>query len=197
MDTGRRRDSNRRPRCHGGPCRDVSGAVHRPGGRHRGGTRRIEPALAQRDAEKYIELAKLSQQAFEERRRFEWRLVFSIWMALGLIAYTAVTQDVFVPPEALWALSGVLFVAFALYLNAVRRAHRIDKDWKHYYLDRAEDKETKRPKKESLSWLEWIAPQILMMLVVLLLFVYAMSSVKPESPATEGKPQPEKTGDAK
>ncbi len=88
----------------------------------------------------YVELARLAQSAFDGRRKIEWRINFSLWGGLGIIAYWAMKYHIPIF-DSKWtancAFGVIIFLyIFALYLIAC--GHRQDKAWKHYYMNKAE-----------------------------------------------------------
>ena len=86
-------------------------------------------------ASDYVELAKLSHEAFNGRRQYEWRVNFGLWTALGAVTYFSVTNkiQVFETPFRAY-LAGAFLLG--LYLNfqvMISIANHKDKKWKHIY----------------------------------------------------------------
>src|SRR5689334_17076339 len=44
------------------------------------------------EADTWIELAKLSQESFFNRRSYEWKVAFGLWAAIGLVTYFGATN---------------------------------------------------------------------------------------------------------
>ena len=90
----------------------------------------------------FAELASICQQAFEDRRKYEWKLNFSFWGALGLIAYWA-HKEGFQPfphgSHAYWIIPTLLMGAYILAFILFFAANAKDKKWKHYYMKREEE----------------------------------------------------------
>ena len=100
-------------------------------------------------AKDYVDLAQIVQTAFDGRRTAEWKIKFGFWSGLGLAFYAVDQRDymlrdnwVFWTFIAMVALVFVIFIAFEL---AFQKANMTDKEWKHYYMGRAEGLETTRP----------------------------------------------------
>lgn len=101
-------------------------------------------------ASTYIELAKLSQESFLNRRSYEWKVAFGLWVAIGFITYFALDKAELLQDGTVIAL-GVLYGVLALiwffwWQVPIRRAFEQDKSFKHYYMHRAEGWQTKWPK---------------------------------------------------
>lgn len=97
--------------------------------------------IAAVDPATFVDLAKLSQESFFNRREIEWRSAFGLWTAIGAWTYVSVTNAavlVKLPlqsfPKLLVILTVALFVGWQLPL---RRAFEDDKRWKHYFMKRA------------------------------------------------------------
>jgi hypothetical protein len=89
---------------------------------------------------KWIDLAKISQEEFKDRRALEWKLAFGFWTGIASFTYF-VTGDktLHLQPCVLTILYGLIgLVATCFWLFPLQRAHADNKAWWKYYLDRAE-----------------------------------------------------------
>ena len=92
----------------------------------------------------YLELAKLAQQSFENRRSYEWKVAFGLWTGIAAFTYFSVEH---LGPLSASAQLGLLIAYIiigilwcAVWQPSLRAAFDRDKDWKHYYLHRAENR---------------------------------------------------------
>lgn len=100
-------------------------------------------------AKTYIELAKLSQDGFLNRRSYEWKVAFGLWITIGFITYYACKNTDLLQVWTVISI-GVLYLAvaviwFFLWQVPLRRAFEQDKEFKHYYMHRAEGWSAKWP----------------------------------------------------
>ncbi|MBY0460638.1 MAG: hypothetical protein K2V38_25250 [Gemmataceae bacterium] len=94
------------------------------------------------ETKEWIELAKLSQDSFQNRRAVEWKLAFGFWIAIGSFTAAFFTLEGFSCPA--W-LPWVLGIAYVLVLLVVifcwqiplHSAHAGDREWFIFYMDRA------------------------------------------------------------
>jgi hypothetical protein len=90
----------------------------------------------------FTELAKISQDSFLNRRTYEWKVNFSLWSAIGLFTYFALSNASVAKNLPLFALAvaySVLFLIYALLWQIpMRQGFEMDKAWKHYYMHKAE-----------------------------------------------------------
>ncbi len=95
----------------------------------------------------YVELAKLSHEAFKDRRVYEWKVNLSLWMGLGLISYFALKGDLTLRVDPRISIGAGLVLWFAYFYFNVKlyNASWMDKEMKHYYMDKAEGKHTSKP----------------------------------------------------
>ena len=139
-----------------------------------------ESTILKPSAQYYVELAKIAQSSFDERRRFEWRVNFSLWAALGLVAYFAIKEkvQVFNSWKEAFYLGLIITVLYIVYQFMVSEAHKTDKRWKHYYLAKAEGEDVEPPErdfvgqtrtKQAMWWFSQIG-----FTVVMLLFVFTV-----------------------
>lgn len=97
----------------------------------------------------FVELAKLSQESFFNRREIEWRSAFGLWTAIGAWTYVSVTNAEMLVKFPMWVLAFLLLLLLiALFIGwqlPLRRAFEDDKNWKHYFMRRAAGVEVKLP----------------------------------------------------
>ena len=114
----------------------------------------------------YIEMARLAQGSFDERRRYEWQVNLSLWAALGLLVYACIKENISVFDSTCGAylFGGIVLIFYLVFHFMVSRGHAIDKSWKHYYLGRAEGAASEKAPKHRLEerWtykiVWWIPP---------------------------------------
>lgn len=66
----------------------------------------------------YIQLARLSHEAFIDRRSYEWKINFALWISIGVFTYFAVTSSVWSSIRAIpwnWIIGTFYLIAFILY----------------------------------------------------------------------------------
>lgn len=120
------------------------------------GTAREERQFKSEEASIYLELAKMSQESFLNRRSYEWKVAFGLWTAIGLITYFMVDKaDSFNGTVLVWL--GVLYaIVWVCWLLAwqfpLRLAFEQDKHYKHYYMNRAEGWNYDMPEREAADW---------------------------------------------
>ncbi len=112
-----------------------------------------------------LELAKVAQQAFESRRNLEWKATYGLWVGIGAITYFAVEHAGTVSAAGWWCLFVAYIVTGLVWILGwqpyIHWAHKRDKEWKHYYSDRAENraeedsKPDPRPKQKADDTLGW------------------------------------------
>ena len=87
------------------------------------------------DEKPFSELAAIAQGSFEDRRRYEWKLNFSVWASLGLLAYwaTSTGTQIFDPanPRRAYMIGALLLVLYTLSFCLIAKANIADKNWKH------------------------------------------------------------------
>lgn len=100
-------------------------------------------------ANTYIELAKISQESFLNRRAMEWKVGFGLWTAIGLITYFAATNATLFAENTVnwiaWLYFAIAFIWQAFYHVPIRLAFEDDKSFKHYYMHRAEGRSPEWP----------------------------------------------------
>jgi hypothetical protein len=90
----------------------------------------------------WIELAKIAQQSFFNRREVEWKLAIGFWTAIGAFtwAFFAV-ESLTVPPYFCCALGFIYLLLFLLTIPfwhlPIQKAHSIDKQYYHFYIKKA------------------------------------------------------------
>ena len=135
------------------------------------------------DSTLFLDLARLSQDAFNERRRHEWRVNLSLWAALGLAVYAVLKEGirVFDKPWEGWLFGAVVIGVHVIYMIMVNRGHMIDKKWKHYYLAKAEGREPREVPQFShsskLVHVLWAIPQIVLTAAIVVLAVTLLIGV--------------------
>lgn len=108
----------------------------------------------------FVDLAKLAQESFFNRRQYEWKIAFGLWTSIGLWTSAALAKS-----EKLDLMSChvmVIYVAIALtwlffWLVPNWRASEQDKLWKHYYMNKAEGEASQQPK--NVSYWDVISPR--------------------------------------
>ena len=71
----------------------------------------LEPKGGKSKEEIFLELAKLSQQSFENRRSYEWKVAFGLWTAIGLATYFMVEHSqVITPATFAWLIISYIIV---------------------------------------------------------------------------------------
>ena len=117
-----------------------------------------EKALKERQI--YLELAKLQFDAHKNRQTYEWRINFSTWAALGLVASFIVTQkidahDCFWGDSCIRALlitaGAALFASYCWVMLLCANNHRKDQDYKQKYANKADPSFVPPPTKPELS----------------------------------------------
>lgn len=115
------------------------------------------------DKSNLVELARLAHDAFDARRRYEWRINFSLWGGLAAIGYWANNAQVRILDSPCLAVSvGVLLVVlYVASLLLINYGHSKDKAWKHYYMKHAMGKDAPEPMKYPIEWTQiaWCACQ--------------------------------------
>jgi len=134
--------------------------------------------------DRYVELAKLAQSAFDERRRIEWRVNLGLWAALGAITYFARKEriQVFQPEWLAWVFAIGIFVSYVIYIFHFLAAHTTDKAWKHYYMARAEGEKADRPARgtwvfRGFPWW-WLIMQLIFTGMLLYVVTMILTAVK-------------------
>lgn len=105
------------------------------------------------DESTYIALARLAHDAFHARRRYEWRINFSLWGGLAAIGYWAVNvqKRIFDTRPAAYGVGVALLLLYLGSLLLINYGHRQDKEWKRYYMRLAVKKESPEPTQYCLS----------------------------------------------
>ena len=119
-----------------------------------------EDKLSRQD---WIELAKIAQANFFNRREVEWKLAFSLWTGIG--AFTAIfvlKESVRFPPDSaifgwpLWGLYAAIWAIYCLVQSAVAQAHATDKSYLIYFTNRAGARtHTNDPKDAGIRDIHW------------------------------------------
>lgn len=133
----------------------------------------------------YIRLAELSHAAFSERRQYEWKINFAFWGSLALLVYAIVRENILhvFQINHLYLFGSILFSLYLFHIIMISRAHNIDKEWKHYYLDRAEGlQNVKRPQPYGKTpphyRFAWIIVQIIFTASLIILVIGLLSNMK-------------------
>ena len=103
----------------------------------------VEPAKL------HLEIAKLTQASFLDRRKVEWQLLVAYWTALILVTSAVLTGSVITKGTVLCLLLLGLGIFFFLLLYfciiPIQQAHAIDKAFFLFHLKTAEGLSTTRP----------------------------------------------------
>lgn len=82
--------------------------------------------------EVYLEMAKLSQQSFQNRQSYEWKIAFGLWTGIGLFTYFATEHAGAISGPGLFCLAAAYFVLGGvwcfLWQPALHGANRQDKE---------------------------------------------------------------------
>jgi hypothetical protein len=102
--------------------------------------------------ETYVQLARLAHESFEQRRSYEWKVHFGLWMAISAVVYVAISEKIGIIESPLWLkhIGFALWVMYLLHLGMVTRGHWQDKKRKHDYMRKAEGQENSEPDKYTL-----------------------------------------------
>lgn len=106
------------------------------------------------DKNRFLDLSRLAHDSLANRQQYEWRVNFSLWTAIGLVVYASVTNKlvIFRTDCGGWMWLSILVVTYVGFLALVTRGHKIDRSFKHYYMDKAEGKEATRPDTKNSPW---------------------------------------------
>lgn len=159
----------------------------------------------------YLDLAKLAQQSFENRRIYEWKVAFGLWTGLGAFTYFAIQYAAPLPTWAILCLAvtyvGTAAIWGVIWQPSLRTAHDCDKAWKHYYMHRAEDRpsnrrardpwrdETKRPPYETrdeirVAWKQpwtWAQTGVTVVFLFMSFILIVCKSSPPPTPQTQDR----------
>ena len=113
-----------------------------------------------------IELAKLSQASFFNRRSMEWQLLLGFWAGMGLGTSAALTGSVILRGATLGVLIGaivlLLVVVVVFCIVPIQRSHAMDKALFLYYTGQIEGISLVRPTRETVKCDRlWTVGQIL------------------------------------
>lgn len=90
----------------------------------------------------WLELAKLQQANFHDRRIMEWRVLFGYWSSLGLAVFAVLGSDVRLSALAAILLLSLMFlllpVVVVCAILPLQRSHAQDRAFLLYYIRRAE-----------------------------------------------------------
>lgn len=139
------------------------------------------------DDSRFVDLARLAQDAFDARRRYEWRINYSLWGGLAAIGYWAHQEKVRIFDSSCGAIvvGGALVLLYLASLLLINCGHAKDKAWKHYYMWRAIGKvDRPEPKKCRLVWTQfaWCACQTSFTLLLTWLVMKTLLGVHPATP---------------
>ena len=131
----------------------------------------------------FVALARLAQDAFDARRRYEWRINFSLWGGLAAIGYWAnkARVRIFDSPCAAVTVGAVLVALYLGSLLLINWGHTKDKAWKHYYMKHAMGKDAPEPTRYPLDWTQiaWCACQTGFTLLLTWLVLKVLLDVHP------------------
>lgn len=126
--------------------------------------------------ETFVELAKINEQSIEKRKTVEWKVAFGFWLGIGVFTWFMTQREPAIGDSAqLWLgflFLGMLAVWVFCWQFPIHRAYIEDKNWKHYYKDRAEGVDSKRPRKvryQEPAKNPWLWGQVLMTALFLVL----------------------------
>jgi hypothetical protein len=113
-----------------------------------------------------IELAKLSQASFFNRRSMEWQLLLGFWAGIGLSTSAALTGSVVIKGIFLFILLGALATLLAIVvvfcIVPIQRSHAMDKALFRYYTGSIEGLGPTRPTPDTVKWdRAWTIGQVL------------------------------------
>jgi len=139
-----------------------------------------------KDKVQFLELSRLTHDSFSNRQRYEWRVSFSLWTAIGLVVYASVTQRINIFESACSERLAflVLMATYIGFISLVTRGHHIDKAFKHYYMNRAEGKEATSPLSQPTPWyvtVGWPLTQVIFTAAIAWLALQLLSGVRAES----------------
>jgi hypothetical protein len=153
--------------------------------------------------DQWIELAKLAQQNFQNRRALEWKLAFGFWTAIASLTAVFLLNKLDRPsdfPSMLAACYGVAWILSLLcWMLPLQIAHAGDKAYWLFYLDKAQGGNKPAPgdaktlsdnlrRLTANSWL-WLVGQAAFTLVFLSLSWYAIAFIVP-APSSGQAPVP-------
>lgn len=138
------------------------------------------------DAE-LLELAKLSQASFHNRRAMEWRLLLGYWGGVVLIVFGVLSGKVSATSPVVFLISAalVLLVLVVIFfcILPIQRAHAADQQFFLYYTRRVEGiaTEADRPTAKIICLNRaWTAGQILFSILLTLIAVtLVLGAAKP------------------
>lgn len=91
----------------------------------------------------YIDLAKISQTSFHNRREYEWKVAFGFWTAIGLFTYFCIEHAGSLK-DLTWWIFGFYILIWLLWVFLwqwpLRLAFEEDKAYLLYYMHRAENR---------------------------------------------------------
>lgn len=152
------------------------------------------------DREAYVELAKLSQQSKENRNAIEWKVAFGLWTGIAVFTWFLVDVGVRLPSLALANLGviyiGVLAIWTLCWQLPLHRANRRDGQWKHWFMDKAEQRTVSPapdPRANDPVWWDsakrpWLWGQVLMTLMFLALSFLIVANLPATRPDDETSP---------
>jgi hypothetical protein len=97
----------------------------------------------------WLELARLSQESFNSRRNWEWKIAFGFWTAIGAFTAGSFSPEIVLSQGAqigIWVFYTILLLIYwAFCLRPISVAHDIDKRFFLYFSQRAEGLNPPRP----------------------------------------------------
>lgn len=93
-------------------------------------------------AKTFLQLAKLAQDSFQNRRAYEWKIAFGLWTGIALFTWFLAQHPALLSAAWLVVLGLLYLCVLAVYLLfwqiPLHRGFLLDKMWKHYYMHKAE-----------------------------------------------------------
>ena len=141
-----------------------------------------------------VELAKLSQATFFNRRGMEWQLLLAYWAGIALTSAAVLAGTLTLPGWApllliatLWALFGVVWYCCII---PIQVGHAIDQAFYIYYTKRIEGASPARPNPKSVKLnRRWLAGQVLFSAMLTCIASILIATHKPTG-LTTGQPMP-------
>lgn len=110
----------------------------------------------------FMRLAEFQQVGFERRINIEWKMTTVLWSAIVLGTWYLKTNQISLPCVSLIFYS-CFFVLYLFWLGLLGRANYIDKSFKEYYRNEAEqvleiniEKQEHPEVRKSLYWGAWL-----------------------------------------
>lgn len=129
----------------------------------------------------YVELARLNAESAQGRIQVQWKIVLSLWAAMGLVLWYVVDKNVDVPAWfALPAIALYWVTAVLVITPAFQTPHETDKAWQHHFMAIAQGRPSEAPKLRRPRWdirtlkLPWPIAQVLITTILAAALVFAV-----------------------